>query len=174
MNAGPLFIKAVDVDMHVPQTVIVVCGVFVIEASFEGKAGSGDVGNDPFAVPFRITVPSNGRGTKCHGRILLMAGWQLGIQGCEDVRIRGHGVDVGHWELRSTMEGESDIESWRCSRDRCVVEATSWLTVILFPFAVFCSFVLELFCFCVEFGSVTDASMAIGLSGGLFVVHDSK
>ena len=67
--------EAVDFDMDVSQAIIVVCGVFVVEACFEVETAGGDVGDDPVFIPYRIAASSNRSRSEAHGRVLLMSCW---------------------------------------------------------------------------------------------------
>ena len=61
--------------MDVPQAIIMVCRVFIVDACFEVEAAGGDVGDDPIFIPYGIAIPSNRSRSETQGRILLMSCW---------------------------------------------------------------------------------------------------
>lgn len=67
--------ETVDPDMDVSQAIIMVRGVFVVDACFEVEAIGGDVGDDPIFIPHRIAIPSDSSRSKAHGGILLVSWW---------------------------------------------------------------------------------------------------
>jgi len=158
------------VDSNVPQAIIMVCRVFIVDSRLEREAAGGHIGNDPFTVPLGVAIPSYGVCSKPHRWVMFVSCWKIRAQRCEDVRIRSHSVDVCHWKFESAVEGEFDIEAWRRSWSRRVVKPAGWLIVIFLTFAMFGGFALEFLRFLIEFGSVAYAAMAIGLLGGHPVV----
>lgn len=160
------------VDSNVPQAIIMVCGVFIVDSRLERETAGGHIGNHPFTVPLGVAVSPYGVCSKPHWWVLFVSRWKIGAQCCEDVRIRSHSVDVCHWEFESAMKGKFDIKAWRRSWSRRVVKPAGWFFVIFLTFAMFGGFAFEFLRFVVEFGSVAHATMAIGLLGGHPVVHE--
>ncbi len=113
-----------------------------------------------------------------------MPGAQARVQLRGDVRIGGAGVDVGHGEVRGSMEGEFDGEAWRSLRDGCLVEPSGRLLVL---FAILVTvwrsqLVLSLPCLLLEIASFVDelgreciVAVGVGYLGlGVFVLHASN
>lgn len=150
-----------------------VCRIFIVESRLEREATGWHIGNDPFTIPLGIARSSYRGCPKPHGWVMFVSCGKVGIQCCEDIRIRRQSVYICHWEFESAVKDEFDIEAWRRSWNRCVVESTSRFTIIFLAFAMFGGFAVELLRFLVEFGGVAHAVMTIRLLGDLFVVHSN-
>lgn len=123
-DAGPGVADLVDVDVDVPEAVVMIGGVFVVDANLEGEAGGGHVGDDPVAVPDGIGGAADGRGAEAHVRILPVPRGQVGVELREEIRVGREGVDVRHRQAAGAVEGKFEREARRRRRDgRLIVAA---------------------------------------------------
>lgn len=102
----PTVAKGVNIDMDVAKSVIVVGGIFIVDASFELESGRGDIGNNPFAVPDGVGRSSDGWSTEPHVRVLFVPRVEGSIQLGVDVGVGRKRINISHWEVAGAMEDE--------------------------------------------------------------------
>jgi hypothetical protein len=110
--------------MDIAEAVIVVGGVFVVDAALEAEARGGDVCDDPLLLPLGVGVLADGAGAQGERGIFFVARGQGGAQLGEDEGVGGKRVDVGKRQVAGAVEGEFDrVTRGRAGDGRVVVAA---------------------------------------------------
>lgn len=79
LDTRPVFVQRIDLYVDITQPVVMVGGIFVVDASFKLETSRGYIGDNPFGIPYRVSRPSYGRSAKPHMRILFMPGRETGV-----------------------------------------------------------------------------------------------
>ena len=91
----PAFRQTTDVHVHVPQSIIMVRWVLVVEPALHEEARSRYMRDDPLCLPSRIGVSMDGWRAKEDIRILLVPFRQTGLKSCMDVGVCREAGKVG-------------------------------------------------------------------------------
>lgn len=162
-DTRPAVMQRVDMDMDVAESVVVVSGIFVVDASLELETRRRYVGNDPLAVPYRLGGSSYSWCTESHVRILLVPRWETGIQLHIKVRIGREGIEISHWETIGSMEDEFYGVPRGSVWNGSFVETSSGLG-LLFCGAIFGRFLLQACGFVDKLGRIGVGAVILPLA----------
>ena len=126
VDAGPSLADSAHMYVDVAKAIVVVGGVFVVDASFHVEARGWDIGHDPFRVPGWIGALPYRRGAQLQWRVFFVSTGSVGVQFGDDEGVGGQSVDVCEGEVRCAMEGDLDCVARGRPWYRRVVEATRW------------------------------------------------
>lgn len=119
--------KMIDMKMHIPQPIIMIRRVLIVDPSLERKAAFRHIGDDPFAIPDRIRRAPHGGRSEPHARILFVPRSQIGVELYENVWVGGERTEISHGQADGAVEGEFEREARRRARDGgCVMAAGRW------------------------------------------------